>query len=151
MATLGAEAEAAVEAVQSWAASLPNGVVDLHEEDLSHEYVLDVHPQNERAVCISFRFSEYGTFGLYVGEGIRIEDLPVSAPYVLEICHAVSAGQVEEERWSRNGRARKVANTLHLPSGDLHGTALLRVFGALGHNEHDQWRYEPYDVEVPPN
>lgn len=136
--------EAAKVALRCWADSLPDGSVKIAESEAPCEYVVRVIPRNERSAEVEFRISDYGTFGLYIGSAIRMEDLPLSNDYLLEICDAVSHGKVEEETWSRSGKLLKSIGVLRLPSGDLHGTAYRGALGTLGSDEHARKSYEPY-------
>src|SRR5271157_1678183 len=85
----------AIRAVRSWVESLPAGAAQLIEEQVPYEYVVRIVPRNTRSLGVQFRIGDNGTFGLYVS-AIRIEDLPLSAQYLVEICEAVKQGRVEE-------------------------------------------------------
>ena len=136
--------ENAITALRNWAKGLPDGVARLEESEAPYEYVVRVIPRNPGSAGVTFRISEYGTFGLYVGAAIRIEDLPLTSEYVLEICEAVRRGEFVEETWSRGGALLKAIGVLRLPSGDLAGTDYRGAFGSLGADEHVRKVYEPY-------
>ena len=136
--------ETTIAAIRAWAESLPGGTARLVESEAPHEMVVEIVPRNEQAARVEFRFSDYGTFGLYVGQGIRIEDLPLSEDHVLEICAAACEGRIEEETWSKGGRLLKARNVLHLPSGDLHGTEIRGLIAELRSTEHATRWYDAY-------
>ncbi len=136
--------EAAVKAIRGWVASLPDNTAYLDECETRFEHVMRIIPENHRAAEIEFRISRHETFGLYVGWGIRIEQLPLSASYLVEICEAVRNGEMMEELWQRNGKPIKVTAVLRLQSGDLHGTEYRGAFGTVGANEYMKKQYEPY-------
>src|SRR5882762_4877683 len=92
--------ENAITALRNWVQGLPDGVARIEETEAAHEYVVRVIPRNPRSAAVTFRISEYGTFGLYIGAAIRIEDLPLTSQHILEICEAVRSGGFEEETWS---------------------------------------------------
>lgn len=130
--------------LREWLSRLPEGVATCEESKAPHEYVVRVVPRNGRAASVTFRFSEYGTFGLYIGTAIRIEDLPLSSDHVLEICDAVCDGRVQEEMWMRRGKRLKSVGVLQLLSGDLHGTDYQGALGAFCADQHLVQKFEPY-------
>jgi len=132
----------AIRAVRSWVESLPAGAAQLIEEQVPYEYVVRIVPRNTRSLGVQFRIGDNGTFGLYVS-AIRIEDLPLSAQYLVEICEAVKQGRVEEEIWVRRGQVAKSKTVLRLPSGNLGGTDLKDLFATIL-GQHDTRTYEPY-------
>lgn len=136
--------EGAIQALRRWVQGLPEGAAKVEESEASHEYVIRVVPRNSRSADVTFRISDYGTFGLYIGAAIRIEDLPLSSEYVLEIAEAVRRGRFEEESWSRKGKLLKAIGVLRLGSGNLHGTEYRGALDTVGTDEHVVKRFEPY-------
>ncbi len=136
--------ENAITALRNWVQGLPDAVARIEETEAPHEYVVRVIPRNPRSAVVTFRISEYGTFGLYIGTAIRIEELPLTSEYILEICEAVRKGKFVEETWSRGGALLKASGVLQLTSGDLQGTEYRGAFGSLGSDEHTKTAFEPY-------
>lgn len=145
MVVSGSEAQTlAAKALVSWVAALGKTVAQAEERHNRFEHVVDIIPAKLGAAAIDFRIGRDQTFDLYIGTVIRVESLPLSHEYLIEICEAVSRGDIEEEEWRRKGRVLKRTMVLHLPSGDLYGTEQVSVFGTCWSDEHLRRRYEPY-------
>lgn len=135
---------AAMAALRVWVANQPSGTVVMTESDAAFESVARIVPRNPESASIEFRFSNYGTFGLYIGAALRIDELPVSSSYLIEICGAVARGDVDEQYWRSHQQLLRATTRLRLPSGDLVGTEHLGPFGMAGARAHEQRSYKPY-------
>jgi hypothetical protein len=135
----------AIAAVRAWVERLPEGTARLEESANEYEQVLRIVPRAPTAAAVTIHVSNHGAFDVYLGSSIRVEDLPLTVPSVLEICDAVRRGRFSEETWKRGGVLLKAVCELKLESGDLRGTDIVGAFGTLGADEHTVTRYDAYD------
>lgn len=134
--------EEAAQALRAWVLGLGEGVARFEDSSSGPIRLIRVVPSRTASASIEFEIGRR-SFGLHVEGGIRVEPLPLSVEYLLEICAAVASGHVEEERWMRAGKVVKCHGVLHLPSGDLGGTEFSSILGGTG-AESVRHQYEPY-------
>lgn len=146
MVSANSSREEAIGALRAWSEGLPAGVATKTESESELELIFRVVPQNPASAALTIHLSNYGTFDVYLGSSIRVEDIPLSVVRLLEICDAVRHGRFQEEVWKQRGVLLKAVGELRLASGDLHGTDFQGALGSLGADQHLLLQYEPYEL-----
>lgn len=145
MVTLDLRSQNVLDALKRWYDSLPPGIASWRTSDDRYERVVTIAPSNPLAAEVIFRFSSYGTFGVYFGPGSAGEDVPVSADFALEVCEAVRRGQLTERvrsfwRWRTTMRTRLQLKNRQLEDRLITPLALLPI-GKVDEVAYEAWEH----------
>jgi hypothetical protein len=132
-------------ALRGWINGLSSDTAVLHEEESEFEIVFRITPTNSRGCPVEFRFSGYGTFGLYIGKALSIEELPCSVDYVLDICESVRRGRVKQELWEWRGKLIRAKGEVVLSENRIYDQGSYHWLACLPIGRHRVVQCEPWE------
>lgn len=129
--TMDERGRSAIRAVQEWVAALPPGLATLHETETEMEHILTIRPTNSRAADVEFRVGHDGTADIHFGKAGNFEEVSITPEFLIEVCNAVSSGQLRDRVRCAFGFQVGVTTILDLGHGHQMKDTSVQLAGLL--------------------